>query len=353
MQLWKIARHTGRAAPFIWLTSFNEGVVDMNRNLHLRPYSVLCLVLMMLALPLFASAQTTSTPMPTGTQVEIIGVVSEINVNSIVVAGVPVDVSGVSTNVTIGSTISVTGLLSNSVIVAQTILIINTNLTATPEGTAEATPEATVEVTAEVTPQPTPTSTPAPNIIVIEGPVINIINNIITIYDFDVEVEPQNPILTIIDIGDIVRVEGAFSGGNVIVATVVSNITTVTTVNNNNGPATVGLEGPVESINGNIIVVNGISVELGANDPLLQTVQVGNFVNVQGNFQNRGNVYVLVVVNVVIINDIDYIDNDCWFHEDGMGMGMGMGHWHCDGMGMGMGMGDDGMGMGMGMGMGR
>jgi hypothetical protein len=107
----------------------------------------------------------------------------------------------------------------------------------------------------------------------------------------------------------------------------------------------VGLEGPVESINGNIIVVNGISVELDANDPLLQTVQVNNFVSVQGNFQNRGNIYVLVVVNVTIINDVTINDNNCWSHE-GMGMGMGMGHWHCDGMGMGMG----GRGMGMGMG---
>jgi hypothetical protein len=327
----------------------------MNRNLHLRPYSVLCLVLLMLALPLFASAQATATP--TGTPIEIIGVVSEVSVNTIIVAGVPVDVSGInlSTSVTVGTTVSVAGVrVSSTVIVAQTILIINTNLTATPTMTvtpgATFTPSATPLVSPTPTAAPaTATSTPAPNVIVIEGPVINIINNIITIYDFDVEVEPQNPILTIIDIGDIVRVEGAFSGGNVIVATVVSNITSITTVNNS-GPATVGLEGPVESINGNIIVVNGISVELGANDPLLQTVQVGNFVNVQGNFQNRGNVYVLVVVNVVIINDIDYIDNDCWFHEDGMGMGMGMGHWHCDGMGMGMGMGDDGMGMGMGMG---
>src|SRR5690606_40178645 len=98
-------------------------------------------------------------------------------------------------------------------------------------------------------------------------PVINIVNNIITIYNFDVEVEPQHPLLTIIDIGDIVRVEGAYSGGNAIVATVVSNITSVTTVDSG-GPATVGLEGPVESINGNLIVVNGIQVELAPTDPL-------------------------------------------------------------------------------------
>lgn len=311
----------------------------MNCRLNIRHYSVLYLVLLALALPLFASAQ--DTPTPDGTPIEIIGTVTEINVNTIIVAGVPVDVSGINldSSITVGATISVTGVrLSTNVIVAQTIVIISSG---TPP--AEVTPEATPEITPEATAEATPT--PAPNIIVIEGPVINIVNNIITVYDFDVEVEPQNPILTIIDIGDIIRVEGAFGGGNVIVASVVSNITSVTTVNNG-GPATVGLEGPVESISGNLIVVNGISVELAASDPLLQTVQVGTFVNVQGNFQNRGNTYVLVVVNVVIINDVDYVRNDCWYHETGMGMGMG--HWHCDGMGMGMG--DPGMGMGMGMG---
>jgi hypothetical protein len=316
-------------------------MVKMNSKLNVRHYSVLCFALLVLALPLFASAQD-------GTPIEIIGVVSEVNTSTITVAGVPVDVSGVtlSADVTIGATISVTGVrASANVIVAQTIVIISI-------GTPPA--ESTAEVTPSVTPLPTltptagaatPTATPAPDVIVIEGPVINIINNIITIYDFDVEVEPENPILTIIDIGDIIRVEGALRGSNVIVATVVSNITAVNIVDNG-GPATVGLEGPVESINGNIIVVNGVSVELGPNDPLLQTVQIGTFVNVWGNFHRRGNTYVLVVVNVVIINDIDIVDNDCWFHYDGMGMGMG--HWHCDGMGMGMG--DPGMGMGMGMG---
>lgn len=297
----------------------------MKQRMNIRHYSVLWIVLL-LALPLFASAQDTTE----GTPIEIIGVVTEIGADTITVAGVPVDVSGISlsANVTIGATISVTGVrLPTSVIVAQTIVIISIG-TPPAEVTAEPTPEAT--------PEATPEPTPAPNIIVIEGPVINIVNNIITIYNFDVEVEPQHPLLTIIDIGDIIRVEGAFSSGNVIVATVVSNITSVTTVDNG-GPATVGLEGPVESINGNLIVVNGISVELAPNDPLLQTVQVGTFVNVKGNFQRRGNLFVLVVVNVVVVHDVDYIDIYCWYHE-GMGMGMG-GHWHCDGMGMGMGMG--------------
>ena len=190
--------------------------------------------------------------------------------------------------------------------------------------------------TPEATPQVTPTPTDDSNfIIVVEGPVVNIVNNIITIYDFDVEVQPHHPMLGIIDIGDIVHVEGAYGSTGVIVASVVSNITNVATVSTP-GTATVGLEGPVEAINGNIIMVNGIPVQLAPNDPLLNTVQVGKFVSVKGNFRGSGSNVVLVVVNITIVNNV--VVNGypfCWYHDKGMGMG----HWHCDGMGMGMGMG--------------
>jgi hypothetical protein len=181
-------------------------------------------------------------------------------------------------------------------------------------------------------------------IIVIEGPVINIINNIIVVYNFNVQVNPQDPILSVIDIGDIVHIEGALDGNGVIVANLVSNISSTTVVSG--GAATVSLDGPVELINGNQLVVNGVSVQLPANDPLLGQVRVGDFVRVQGNFEGSGTTIILVVINITIINNIIIGGVPfCWFHADGMGMGMG--HWHCDGMGMGMGMGmGDGMGMG-------
>jgi hypothetical protein len=105
--------------------------------------------------------------------------------------------------------------------------------------------------------------------------------------------------------------------------------------------ATVCLEGPIEAIIDNVLVVNGVPVQLAQDDPLLQTVQIGDFVSAEGNFEGSGANIVLIVVNITIIDNI-IINNDpyCWYHE-----GMGMGHWHCDGMGMGMG---DAMGMGMG-----
>lgn len=272
-----------------------------------------------------------------GTPIEITGIVSSMSPGTLIVAGMTVDVSSVDVdvNITVGTTVTVTGnLLPGNIIVAQVVVIRVVNIP--PEATPEATPETTPEVTATVTPTPDPDLT-----VVIEGPVINIINNIITIYNFDVEVENNHPILTIIDIGDIIHVEGVIGSGGIVTANVISNVTNTTTVVNN---ATVNLDGPVETINGNTLVVNGITVQLSPDDPLLLTLQPGDFVNVQGNFEGSGTTIILIVVNIVIINNVTIIENDCWYHEGGMGMGMG--HWHCDGMGMGMG--DDAMGMGMG-----
>lgn len=326
-------------------------------------FVVICAcALIVLLFPVLIYAQD-ATATPQGALIEISGPVTTVGTGTITISGLTVDVSGLALNMTLtpGSVITVTGYMSpTNVIVAQTVVIniVNatltpTPLTATPTGTLSATPGATQTATPAVTPtgtlSVTPTATPASNsnvIIVIEGPVINIVNNFITIYDFDIEVEVNHPVLNLIEIGDLVRIEGAYGSGSVVVATVVSNLSSTPLVNG----ATVSLDGPVESINGNIIVVNGIPVQLTANDPLLQTVQVGQFVSVQGNFQGSGTNIVLVVVTVIVNNNVTVTENDCWYHESGMS---GMGHWHCDGQGMGMGMGDGGMGMGMGMGMGN
>lgn len=59
-----------------------------------------------------------------------------------------------------------------------------------------------------------------PVIVVIEGPVVSINVNIITIYDFEIELDDNDPLLTVIQIGDIVRVEGAvddFNGLTIVI----------------------------------------------------------------------------------------------------------------------------------------
>jgi hypothetical protein len=203
--------------------------------------------------------------------------------------------------------------------------------------------------TTEIAPTaPVPTDIPATTqetTIIVEGPVSAINGNMLTVYNLQVEVAPGHPILGLLEVGDFVRVEGVYQSGGAVVASIVGNLDDATVVDGET--ATVNLEGPVESIDDNEIVVNGITVEADPDDPILDTLQVGDFVSIQGNFEVSGTVIVLVVVNLTVINEVEVIEDDCWYHADAMGMG----HWHCDGMGMG----DAGMGMGdaMGMGMGR
>ncbi len=309
-------------------------------NIHHRTILLVLIVLVgTLSFPLIASAQSTATPTQ-GTPVQVTGVVSQMLGTTATVAGLTVDVSHITldSHIVVGSTVKVFGLAVNNTIVAQTVIIVNVTV-----------PTQTLTPIPDVTQTTVPTMTPTPLggqnvVVVVEGPVVNIVNNILTIYNFNVQVDPQNPILNVIDIGDDVRAEGAFDNHGILVATTVSNISSTTVVSG--GHATVSLDGPIQSIDGSHLVVNSVPVQLAPNDPLLAKVHPGDFVRVQGNFQGSGSTVILVVVNVTVINNV--IINGvptCRYDVDGMGMG----HWHCDD-GMGMGMGDDGMGMGMGMG---
>jgi hypothetical protein len=175
--------------------------------------------------------------------------------------------------------------------------------TSAQEATPESTPEATAEATAEATPEVTPEATPDVDddndgvIIVIEGPVQAININIIIIYNINIVVAPSNPILTLIAVGDIIRVEGELDDDGTVIATNVTNFL-------NNGVSTVLIEGAVQAINANIVVINNINIQLASDDPILTTLKIGDFLSVDGNFSDDDGdgTFVLVVVTVIIIN---------------------------------------------------
>lgn len=174
------------------------------------------------------------------------------------------------------------------------------------------------------TPAPTGTAsamgTPMPNgdvIIVIEGPVQTININIITIYDIDIIIAPESPFLRVIQVGDFVHVEGTTNATGAIVATVITNAI-------NSIGATVSLEGQVESINGNVVIINGIGVRFDPNDPVFVTLKVGDIITVEGNFEGNGPTLILIVVNVIVVNNVVIINNGvgglppgCWYHKNG------------------------------------
>jgi uncharacterized membrane protein YgcG len=80
------------------------------------------------------------------------------------------------------------------------------------EATAELI-EATLEVTAELSPE----ASQNPALITIEGDVTAINANVITIYDMEIVLEPSDPLLTIIQLGDNLRVEGEYQSGTTII----------------------------------------------------------------------------------------------------------------------------------------
>ncbi|HLU11970.1 MAG TPA: DUF5666 domain-containing protein, partial [Oceanobacillus sp.] len=282
-------------------------------------------------------AQTRGQLPQTGSEVTLTG-------SQIPVAVVPSETSALPT-ATPEPTETATTQAATEISPTPTTVVPSATMTEIPS-TATATPEpsetATTQAPTEVSPTPTtvvpsatmteipPTATATPfTLVVVEGPISSIVDNVITVYDFSIEVTPEHPILNLLNTGDIIRVEGTTASDGVVLATNVGNIPSETIVSTGT-TATVSLDGPVEAIDGNQITVNGIQVVVDPADPILQTLQVGNFITVEGNFENTGSNIVLVVVNITVINNV-IVESDpqCWFHDDAMGMG----HWHCDGMG--------------------
>lgn len=84
--------------------------------------------------------------------------------------------------------------------------------TATAALTATATPTATASVTQTHTATPAPTNTLSPTpppVVVIEGPVQAVDATSIRIYNITIQLDPDFPALPAIQVGDVVRVEGA------------------------------------------------------------------------------------------------------------------------------------------------
>lgn len=88
---------------------------------------------------------------------------------------------------------------------------------------------ATFTATAAVTATNEMTSTPPPVSIVIEGPVESINGSVVVIYDIEVQIDPNDPNLAIINVGDYVRIDGdqVVTGDGIIVIAVLVEVVNV------------------------------------------------------------------------------------------------------------------------------
>lgn len=153
------------------------------------------------------------------------GDVTSVTAETIVVNGLTVLIGDLALDDDLDddATVEVVGiLLETGQIQATTILIIATDdddddddvATEAPEATAEATAEMTAEATAESTAEATPEATDTADvdddafIVVIEGPVTAINVNVITIYNFDIVLADDDPAISVLQLGDVIRIQG-------------------------------------------------------------------------------------------------------------------------------------------------
>jgi hypothetical protein len=89
----------------------------------------------------------------------------------------------------------------------------------------------------------------------------------------------------------------AYTGGDIDVVVIVDDDET---------DVIIVIEGPVESINVNIITIFGIDIEVDINDPILTQIKIGDFLRIEGNSVGRGDTIIIVAITIVIV-DIDII----------------------------------------------
>jgi hypothetical protein len=212
------------------------------------------------------------------------------------------------------------------------------------------------------TPTPAPTSTPVTTTIVLEGVVQAINVNIITVSNINIQLNPSDPILINLQVGDVVRVEGTPTTVNNVLVIISINVVVIVDVNGTPGPTltptltptlntaptatpngtltvtttpngtptdtltttpdgdddddgnsdlpvTIVIEGPVQQINVNIITIYDIDIVIDPSDPVLTVIQIGDVIRVEGNLSDQNATVVVIAVTIIFVN-IDVVVND-------------------------------------------
>ncbi len=122
-------------------------------------------------------------------------------------------------------------------------------------------------------------------------------------------------------IGPIPAVEGQHTN----TATVTASFNSVTVTDSDTAsylggatslPVTIIIEGPVQIINANIVTIYDIDIEINADDPILNVIQIGDFIRVEGDTRLDDDQQSLIVIAIfVVVVDVDVVinvDGDVW-----------------------------------------
>ncbi len=173
-----------------------------------------------------------------GSQLQFTGTVDDIDDTFVTVSGLTVDTSLVTisgADLEVGMTVTVIGVYDGTVVVAAVVIVV-TDAPPSDVPPADDSGDDEGDSTSDEgsddqgEDEDEDDNTENGPIIVIEGPVQSITVNVITIFNIDVQVEPDDPILEDLQIGDYVRIAGYTDFGS---STIIIVAVTVVIVNIN------------------------------------------------------------------------------------------------------------------------
>ncbi len=136
------------------------------------------------------------------------------------------------------------------------------------------------------------------NAVVVEGPIQAINVNVITVANINFTLDPGDPLLTTLQVGNVVQVTSAV--GDTTTVGVFHADTVVVTGSNIVSPI-VTLRGPVQAINVNVVTIFNLNIQFRPDDPILAELNPGDVLEVNGNVLSSNGISVVVPVQVVII----------------------------------------------------
>ena len=138
--------------------------------------------------------------------------------------------------------------------------------------------------------------------IVIEGPVQAINVNIITIANINITIAAADPLLTTLQVGDVVHVEGDVDDSSDVP---LINASYVEASDSTIVAPLIAITGPVQAINVNIVTVYNINIQFNPGDEMLTQLVPGDVISVGGNLVSSSTSIVIIPVQVVIVGNVD------------------------------------------------
>lgn len=207
----------------------------------MRPYRTAVTIILLVTLTAAAliapvtAQQGATTPTPSA-PISFTGVIQSIGTDSIVVNGLPVNLTaaGIAINrLQVGTVVTVTGSLENGIVLASGLILGTPTVAATstviptPRGddrTSNRSNDRTSNRSDDRTSSRDDARRPR---IVVEGPVRQINVDSIQVFDLTIQVAPNNPTRNRLRVGDFVRVEGDFNITNNTFVIVAVNISII------------------------------------------------------------------------------------------------------------------------------